>query len=270
MQKLIIEKPDGMVQVTSDDERWYAIPSSDPATNLPMYRFIPSVTWICSYYPKGVAFYKWLASKGWDEAQEQKNAAGDKGSRIHKAIEDLISGETVSMDSKYTDNSGFESELTTEEYEAVLSFVDWAKSVNPTFLHTEMTVISNTFGFAGTVDCIAKIGDDTFIIDWKSSQNVWPEMELQISAYKTALIEMGILDDSTKLAILQVGYRKNRNRYKWNEVEYQFPLFLAARTIWEKETSGDKPLQRDYPVSVSLNLKVDGRRKARKLTQSKA
>ena len=33
---------------------------------------------IAGHYPKGIAFYKWLAEKGWDESQALKSAAGDK------------------------------------------------------------------------------------------------------------------------------------------------------------------------------------------------
>lgn len=255
MQKLILNKGNGLVQVTTEDERWYAIQDNDNVTGLPTYRFIPSVTWICGYYPKGIAFYKWLASKGWDESQAQKNAAGDKGSKIHLAIEDLIRGKTVKMNSKYPNKStGRDEELTTEEYEAVLSFAAWVAKVKPVFLHTEITVISKKYGFAGTVDCVAMIGGVIYIIDWKSSQYVWPEMEIQVSAYKEPLIEMGIVDESVKLAILQVGYKKNRAGFKWNEIEPKLPLFLAAKTIWEHETSGQKPSQKDYPISIKLKV----------------
>ena len=268
MQKLILPKGKGLVQITTEDERWYAIPGNDDETGLPTYRYIPSVTWICGHYPKGIAFYKWLASKGWDESQAQKNAAGDKGSKIHLAIDDLIQGETVKMDAKYPNKStGRDEELTTEEYEAILSFAAWAEKTKPTFLHNEITVISEKYGFAGTVDCIAKIGDETFIIDWKSSQYVWPEMEIQVSAYKEALIERGMVDEQAKLAILQVGYKKNRAGFKWNDIEPKFPLFLAAKTIWANETNGQHPSQKDYPTSIKL--KVDGVTKA-KAKSSKA
>lgn len=255
MNKLILDKGNGLVQVTTEDERWYAIQANDNVTGLPTYRFIPSVTWICSHYPKGVAFYKWLAGKGWDESQAQKNAAGDKGSKIHLAIDSLIQGETVNMHDKFPSRTaGRDEELTTEEYESILAFAAWAEKTKPVFLYTEVTVISKKYEFAGTVDCVAKIGDETYIIDWKSSQYVWPEMEIQVSAYKEALIEMGLVDENAKLAILQVGYKKNKAGFKWNDIEQKLPLFLAAKTIWEHETSGQKPSQKDYPISIKLKV----------------
>lgn len=248
----IVDESKGIYRVTTADERWYAIPHEDPTTGLPGYRYIPSVTWICGHYPKGVPFYKWLAEKGWDESQALKNAAGDKGSKVHNAIEDLIAGETVKMDAKYMNNSSKqEEELTLEEYEAVIAFAEWANEVKPKFLHKEMTVISEKYGFAGTVDCIAEIDGEVYVIDWKTSQYIWPEYELQVSAYLEALKEMKVVKDA-KLGILQVGYKRNKKSYKWNVLEPQFELFLAARSIWSKECAGDKPKQRDYPLAVKI------------------
>jgi hypothetical protein len=54
------------------------------------------------------------------------------------------------------------------------------------------------------------------------------------------------------LGILQVGYKRNKNGFKFTEVEDQYPLFLATREIWKKETSGQRPLQKDYPLEISL------------------
>lgn len=254
MQKIIKEnKEKGIIQITTPDERWYAIQSEDENTGLPFYRYIPSVTWVCSFYPKGVAFYKWLAEKGWDESQALKNAAGDRGSKVHKAIEDMIDGKEVKMDAKYINKStGLEEELSVEEYDSVISFAKWANAAKPKFIQKETMVVSEKYGFAGTIDCIAEIAGETYVIDWKTSQYIWPEYELQISAYLEALKEKNILKDA-KLAVLQVGYRKNRNGWKWNVIAPRFDLFLAARSIWSKECDGDKPKQKDYPISVKLS-----------------
>lgn len=251
----VVDKEKGIVRVTTTDERWYAIPSDDPVTKLPSYRYIPSVTWICGHYPKGIAFYKWLADKGWDESQALKQAAGDKGSKIHAAIEALIAGGEVKLDDKLMNNTtGEMEELTTEEWEAILSFVLWANEVKPKFLISEMTVLSEQYGFAGTVDAVVQIEDQVYIVDFKSSQYVWPEYELQISAYKQALSEMGRKTENAKLAILQVGYKRNKKGYKFTEIEDQFPLFLAARQIWEKECAGQTVAQKDLPIVAKLEV----------------
>jgi len=233
-----------MARVTTADERWYGKRNEEGE----VIRWVPSVTWICGYYPKGIQFYKWLAEKGWDESQAIKNAAGDKGSKVHNAIESLLQGEEVKIDDKFVNNSkGETEELTTEEYEAIMSFQDWFNEAKPKILSVEFNVFSDEHNYAGTVDFLCEIEGEVWLIDFKTSQSVWPEYELQVSAYKHA-VEQKI----DKLGILQVGYRKNKKNYKLNEVEDKFELFLSAQKIWANEQAGVEPKQRDYPMSLKL------------------
>ena len=228
-------KEDGIIQITTLDERWYQ--KED--------KFVPSVTWIAGYYPKGVGFYKWLADKGWDEAQAIKQAAGDKGSKVHKAVEFLIAGEKLSMDSKFTDSNGEESELTVEEWECLMSFTDWWKETKPEVLQAEQVVFTDRY--AGTVDLVCKINDEIWLIDFKTSSEIWAEYELQVSAYKHALPEV------QKIGILQLNYKRNKiKKYKFTEIEDKFELFESAIKIWANENEGVVPKQRDYPASLSL------------------
>ena len=248
----VVDKSNNVLQVTTVGERWYVRDKTNPETGLPQYEFVPSVTWICDFFPKGTPFYKWLASKGWDESQAIKSSAGDRGSRVHYAIRDLIEGREVAIDAKYkTADSDEEKELSLDEYECLMSFAAWVKDVKPEFIGSEFSVWGD--GYAGTVDAICLIDGVRWLIDWKTSQYLWPSMELQVSAYKHALDESLDVSD-LKLAILQVGYRLNKKRYKFTEIEDQFPVFLAAKTIWEKETKGVQPFQKDYPLRIKLEL----------------
>lgn len=262
MKKQIIVKneKDKVLQITTTDERWYAFESEDPQTKLPIFSFVPSVTWICESYPKGIGFYKWLADKGWDEAEAIKAAAGDKGSKVHKAIETLLSDKPVRMEDKFTNPTTEQpEELTAEEYEALCSFVDWFNAVKPEILATEISVINKEQNYAGTVDFVAKIDGKVWLIDFKTSQNVWASYELQVSAYKHALKK-----DVEGLAILQIGYKRNKNGWKWNEVEDKFDLFLAAQKIWANEHGGEKPSQKDLPIELMLNLPEEKAEKPKK------
>ncbi len=248
MKKITKQVKDNIVQVTIADERWY-VKTDDNGNDI----YVPSVTWVCGHYPKGVAFYKWLANHGWDEAEAIKNAAADKGSKIHLAIVDLINGEEVGMDRKYKDSQDGEAkELELEEYEALLSFAEWYKATKPKITVNEQVVFSDKFGYAGTVDLIAEIDGEKWIIDFKTGQYIWPEYELQLSAYRNAWQEMEIEKEEYKLAILQLGYRMNKRKYKFTEIKDKFNLFLSAREIWANETEGQKPLQKDLPLTIKL------------------
>lgn len=245
-----------LVQVTIADERWYVMTDKDKDGNITEVFEYPSVTWICDHYPKGLGFYKWLANKGWDEAEAIKEAAGDRGHKVHQLITKLLSPDdegnqqVVNMDDLVKNaDTGTEEPLKLDEYEAVMSFVDWFHATKPEVIANEMVVVSAKHNYAGTADFICKINGETWLIDFKTAQTIWPSYELQLAAYKHAL-DMPI----DRMAVLQVGYRRNGKRYKLTEVDDQFELFLAAQQIWKRETKGTKLFKKNYPTQLKLNF----------------
>jgi len=258
MKKEIRQASKDIVQITTFDERWYVRGTVNDLEGKLENEFVPSVTWIASYYPKGIAFYKWLADKGWDEAESLKASAGNKGSKIHQAIELLLNGEEVKMDQRFLNKeTNTEEELAAEEYEAIMSFVDWYNATSPEIISAEQVVFNDEYGYAGTVDLICKIDEQLYIVDFKTGQSIWPEYELQLSAYKKA-VNLGTED--IKLAILQVGYRLNKRLYKFTEIEDKFDLFLSAKKIWENECANIKPKQKDYPTSLKVVVKKNSKK----------
>lgn len=243
----VVDEKKGIVQVTTTDERWYIREAIDENTGLPIYEYVPSVTWIAGFYPKGIAFYKWLADKGWDEAEAIKTAAGDKGSKVHLAVADLIDGKVIKIDDKYLNKTTEkDEELTLAEYECIMSFAEWFRKVKPEILGKEFVVFNDEYKYAGTVDLYCKIDGKEYVVDLKTSQNIWPEHELQISAYRHAFTRL------VDTAVLQLGYARNKDRFKFTEIKDCFDVFLAARQIWAKETEGVEPKQRDYPLQIKL------------------
>ncbi len=244
-----LDKKNGIVQITTYDERWYARPIKHKKSGVPTYEYLPSVTWIASYYPKGIPFYKWLANKGWDEAEAIKQAAGDKGSKVHYAIEDLLKGYPVRMDAKYINpTTGQEEELTLQEYECLMSFAKWFEATKPEIISRELIVFNDQHGYAGMVDFVCMIDGQLYVIDFKTGQYIWPEYKIQISAYQHCNKDW----QAAKLAILQLGYKRNKNGYKFTEVQDKFDLFLAAKQIWSNETKNIVPLQKDYPLELKV------------------
>jgi hypothetical protein len=271
MKKVIreVDEKRGITQITVADERWYLKPGKDPATEIPTYSAVPSVTWIAGYWPKGVGFYRWLAEKGWDEAEAVKAAAGDKGSAVHLAIERILGGEEFRIDTKIEDkNRSTEQdlalrELTYEELLCVKSFLDWRDAVKPEVIATETTIFSDIHGYAGTVDLVCRIDGVPYVVDFKTSKQVWKEYELQVSAYRAAL-ESGenplyerdgslFNPAGMKTAILQVGYERNKAGYKFTEIDDAFDLFKVAQRIWKTEVGDNTPgfTKRDFPIVLS-------------------
>lgn len=240
MQYEIRKLENGIMQITTADERWYRIGN----------KFMPSSSWVSSYYPKGKEFMKWLAAKGWDDAELIKNARGAEGSIIHLAVELLRKGEEIKIDSKLPDNNGGIRELTADEYYSVMTYVQFYNDFKIKPLATEFGCINEEYNYAGRGDHLDEIEGEVVLIDLKTSQHVYPSHEIQLSSY---LHSESLPFKPVKQAILQIGYKLNKKGYKLTFITDKFHLFLAARTIWENECSRVNPLQRDFPLSLSLN-----------------
>ncbi len=268
MLKEIKKIKKGVVRITSLNERWYARIIKNPRTGLAEYIYYPSSTWISGYYPKGNYFYKWLAGKGWSEVEAVKQAAADKGSRVHYACEDLDKGKNIKITDKYLNPStNQKEELSKDEVDCLISYRDFLDEIRPVLLTQEITSFGDVY--AGTIDKIFALRQaqdkllrqaqsrQIWIVDLKTSQSIWPEHELQISSYSHMNIDyknLGISSpewEKRRLAILQIGYKKNRKGYKLTEVKDKYHLFRnVAYKIWRNENSDQKPKERDYPSVI--------------------
>lgn len=233
----------GVVRVTTSDERWY------------IYDDVPytSATWICSYVPSKELMI-WMAKKGYDEAERIKIEAGSKGSRVHKGCEILACGGAVDHNLVLPDSEGVNAEITADEYWAIMTFKDFAETENVIFKKTEHTVRSKELLAAGTLDIDAEINGQNWIIDIKTSSEIHLSHKAQLSFYRHS---DEYCNQDYRMGILQVGYKKNKKGWKFTEVEDNYEAFLAARHFWYLENADKKPLQRDFPLTLKIEKQTE-------------
>jgi hypothetical protein len=269
IKNIILVDGQKICRVTCPSERWYGKEIKDSETGLPTTKWFPSVTWIKSYWYMSPYLMKWIAEKGLTESDIIKKEAGLKGDKIHQATEDIDKGLPVEITATYLNKeTGFLEELTADEYEAILSYKDYIDSEELELLANEMTVFGNgEEEYAGTLDRIFAKGSikedrQIIILDIKSSQSVYKDMILQLSAYSHADIdykELGITEEewtNRKLIILQVGYSRNKNGYKATEVSDRYDLFKLAYQTWKEENPDSKPYQRDLPMFIQSKFRA--------------
>ena len=234
-----INKDTGLVQITLENERWYGDDISKT--------YYPSSSWICSVWPKGYQLMKWIADNGWEESQKIKNEAGERGSNVHEGISLLLLNQEL-----HIDNYSY------EEWMAIMSFVAWWKKTKPTLLATEVSGINHEVGYGGTIDLICMINNELWVIDYKTSQSIYKEYELQISSYgelaKCIDIGLDISKMPINLGILQIGYKLNKQKYKFKKIENQMDLFLSAKKIWAEENKNQNPRQIEMPITLSISI----------------
>lgn len=56
----------------------------------------------------------------------------------------------------------------------------------PLPIAVEATVWNEELKYAGTLDCIVRVGGELILADWKTSTGVYPEMAIQLAAYRNA------------------------------------------------------------------------------------
>ena len=271
----VANKEKRIVQITTLDERWYAREVKDKETGLPKFEFVPSASWIASYCPKGIGLMKWYANLGWDEAQLVMELAGVRGSKIHQATEKIDKGIGIKLNDKFTNpQTGEDEALTTEEYGGVVTFRDWLDVVKPELIISELTAFGD--GYAGTLDRIYRIKDEVkektmkinkgiWVVDLKTSQGIYDSHRAQLSSYSRMDIDyksMGITDQEwadRKIAILQLGYKRNGQGYKFTEIPDKFNLFLSAKEFWAEANPDAKPKQKDYPLVLEAECRKGGK-----------
>lgn len=239
-----------VMQMTTKDERFYSFEG----------RFFPSVTWILdSSYPKGIEFYKWLASQGWENAQAVKEAAGDRGSKVHHAIVDLLKGAVVRQDAPYwNDSKKTEEPLSDEEYRYLMTFQTFWEGTKPTLVESETVCFSEKYGYAGTVDAVLKIGKKLYIVDWKTSSRIYPSYLLQVAAYAKAMEEQRRYKRLYS-GIVRLG-TKHKSGFEFKEFDPKetarhFSLFLAAKQVFDFEHPNAQPDLTPLPESLAITVK---------------
>lgn len=161
---------------------------------------IPSVTTILSIIAKP-ALVSWAANTAiasvreqilpgvaYDELQLQtilessrlahnkkKTDAGNYGTFMHDWIEGYINGKGMTLPINPVLKISAE------------NFIKWEIENNVKFLVSEQIIYSKKYGYAGKLDTICTIDGELYLIDWKTSNGIYPlEMGAQLSAYKIA------------------------------------------------------------------------------------
>jgi hypothetical protein len=122
---------------------------------------------------------------------------------------------------------------------AVGAWERWKNSVEFKPLLCEQAVWSDTHQYAGTMDLLAEINGEVFLIDWKTGKRIYEEAYLQNAAYRQAVMEMGLLpnpDQPIKGMIVRLPKVETDPEFEAKEVPGEFDTlleaFLTTRKLW--------------------------------------
>ena len=209
--------------------------------------FYPGVTSIIEEAaPTSFGLKSFFLNNTPESADEISKVSLALGSKMHDAYEKLLNEVELNLINDYK---------TTKEKKHILSFAQWFEDFKPTEIQTEQTVASLKYRYAGTLDCLCKRDGETWLIDFKTSAGIYWNYEIQVAAYKQAVLEtLGVKVD--KIGILRTG-TKHKCGYEFKEIIRDFSDFETVYKTYLSLHNGtipEPPLIDIYPEVLKLNI----------------
>lgn len=130
-----------------------------------------------------------------------------------------------------------------EMKESVKSMLAWAKENKVKFIDSERKVLSLRYGYAGTCDAIAKIGGKLAVVDFKTSNAIYPEYFLQTAAYLVGLKEEMGKRFTGGIWVLRLSKGKDEKPFEavqTTDIKNNFEAFLGAKRLYEWQMNNKK------------------------------
>ena len=176
----------------------------------------------------GLIHWAWALGKVGKDYREVRDQAADAGTLAHRAVEAYVRGTPVSFESP-------DVEVAVRAERAFGAFLRWAEQTKLKVTESEVSLISETYRYGGTLDAILVDGKRA-IGDWKSSNALYPEYLLQIAAY-------GKLWEEVRGEKAEGGYHLLRfdktygdfTHKWWAELETAWQAFLHCRALYDMD-----------------------------------
>jgi len=156
--------------------------------------------------------------------------AADSGTVAHEWIEKFIKMQV-------TEPVDIEDE---SALKAIWAFLKWWNSHEIKVIASEELVFSKDNWYAGTMDLMAEIDGVLTLADFKTSSNIYPDMAVQLGAYRLAYGEMGNPLPEEKL-IINIQKNGSLQTAKFNDHEADEREFIALLAVYRISRDRPKP-----------------------------
>ena len=160
-------------------------------------KIVPGVTTVLGILNKP-ALVPWANNLGLQgiSVRDYVDKLAKIGTLAHYFVECDLRGEEPDLDSYSPE------EIRIAET-CLIKYWDWKAENNPEPIMIEGQLVSERFGFGGTIDLYCEIGGVKWLVDLKTGKAIYPEQITQLSAYTALLKENGYKVD--KVQILRIG-----------------------------------------------------------------
>ncbi len=198
---------------------------------------VPSVTTIIGAFKEcgGLLHWAWKLGMEGKDYRAERDAAASAGTLAHQLVERWIKKEPLEITG--------EQEAVTKAQMAFSAFQEWAKQSRMEITASEVSLISETHKFGGTLDCMLVNGKRS-LGDFKTSNSIYAEYLYQIAGY-------GILwDEHHPTEPIDGGFHLLKfskdfpdfSHHFWSELDEAKEGFLLMRRL--------------YTIKANLNKRV--------------
>lgn len=143
---------------------------------------VPGTTTVIGRFKDSGALMHWAFQQGKSGAERLYDAAekaADIGTLAHAMVEKHING-----DDPETVFNGEADDYKDKARNAFNEYLEWAAQTDVKIIAQEMHLVSEEYRFGGTPDAIGMIGNSLCLLDWKTSNAVYPDHAIQLAAYR--------------------------------------------------------------------------------------
>jgi hypothetical protein len=146
---------------------------------------VPGTTTIIGRFKDSgpLIYWAWTQGKTGLDFRATSKQAADAGTIAHDMVEASIKGET------FEPPPGTDPAVLAKAAHAFAQWQAWAKQSRLKIVATERALVSEKYRFGGTLDAVGKLGRKFCLLDWKSSNGIYPDYLLQLAAYALLLEE---------------------------------------------------------------------------------
>ena len=188
---------------------------------------VPSVTTILGVLGKP-ALIHWAWKMGCDglDYREVRDDAASVGTLAHYLIMCHLKG--IEPDaSEYSEQDVNRAE------NCLIKYWDWEKGHKIEPILVETPLVSEEFGYGGTIDFFGNIDGQPTLVDHKTGKAIYDDFFFQLAAYEQLLAEAGYNWEVTK--ILRIGRDEDEGfeERSVGKLDKQWEIFLACKKIYE-------------------------------------
>ena len=144
---------------------------------------VPGVTTIIGRFKESGGLIQWAYQCGLDgiNYRDVRDKAANSGTLAHDMIELYLRGQAPINAYLGLD---FSTEIIAKARNGFDAFLTWTEQTKMEVRTAEMPLISEEYRFGGTPDAVLLVNGKLSLGDWKTGNKLYPDMLIQLAAYK--------------------------------------------------------------------------------------